>query len=100
MSRHRLFHFRPSYSNSNNRRSFDKSSSPSGGGGYAAAAAAGSSSERERENDLNRSKAGGGGDKSGQVGPETLKGIYKNEQFMKQLTTLIGCNMRVSRPQI
>ena len=46
---------------------------------------------------MNRSKAGGGvGDKSGQVGPETLKGIYKNKQFMKQLTTLIGCNMRVS----
>ena len=46
---------------------------------------------------MNRAKAGGGvGDKSGQVGPETLKGIYKNEQFMKQLTTLIGCNMRVS----
>ena len=49
---------------------------------------------------MNRSKAGGGvGDKTGQVGLETLKGIYKNEQFMKQLTTLIGCNMRVSWPE-
>ena len=44
---------------------------------------------------MNRSKAGAG-DESAQMGPEIVKGIYKNKPFMTQLTTIIGCNMRVS----
>ena len=44
---------------------------------------------------MNRSKAGGAGDESAQTGPEIVKGIYKNKPFMTQLTTIIGCNMRV-----
>ena len=86
--------FRSSYSNSNSRRSFDKSSSPSGGGGYAAAAAA--SSERERGVDLKGGKAVSPDSTTPETTPEMVKGIYKNKQFMTQLTTIIGCNMRVS----
>ena len=88
--------FRNSYSNSNSRRSFDKSSSPSGGGGYAAAAAAASSSERERSVDLKGGKAVSPDSTTPETTPEMVKGIYKNKQFMTQLTTIIGCNMRVS----
>jgi hypothetical protein len=96
--RHFLSTFRNAYSNSGNRKSFDKSSSPSPGGGYAAAAAgsvassSSSSSERERDHDMKPAGVGG----EDQLAPELVKGIYKNKQFMTQLTTLIGQSMRVS----